>query len=409
MANPTPKALHDAATQLRSQATSAQQALDARSTQREDQNKPALHQALVRMETAETVAKRAHENADDVWKQHNDYREQGLKLQEQAQAVAQHGDAGMAADLNRQAADAMQRSENADARYQQAVKEANAADADLTSARAAVNDAGGELQSRTLDPMDAQRQIDLIKEKADTLDQAGRKLELAPTIDNPVERATLELDAEQLLRNAAGIQILTGEITKATGQNLQLPDVDHLQTADATPTGDTGLADPFADDTGAATAGATADQTPDQTADVASPGAPTGTAGTDDTAAASTGATPTGTGSDDAAAAPDAGPSLAAADDPLGMSPSGDDAVAPTAADAGTDDTAFTAAATPDATDTAAADTTGSDVGTDVGATTSFDAPAEPAAADDAGSDFAPDPLADAGSDPGGVTADDSV
>jgi hypothetical protein len=397
MANPTPKALHDAATELRTQATAAQQALDARSTQREDRNSPALHQALVRMETAETVAKRAHENADDEWKHHNDYREQALKLQEQAQAVAQHGDAGQAADLNRQAADAMQRSENAEARYEQAVKEANTADADLTSARAAVSDAGGELQSRMIDPMDAQRQIQLMQEKADTLDKAGRKLELAPTIDNPVERATLELDAEQLLRTAAGIQILTGEITKATGQDIQLPDVDHLPTADATPANDTNLMDPFADDTGAATAGATAGD-----ATAAAGAAPSGADGTD-VAAASPGSADV-----DAGQTPvDAGQTPVVTDDPLGVSP-GDSgaAVAVATPDAGTDAAAFTATTTPDTTDTTSTDTTTPDAGTGDDGSATFDAPA---VADDAGSDFAPDPLADSGSDLGSVTADDSA
>lgn len=91
----------------------------------------------------------------------------------------------------------------------------------------------------------AEKQIDALEDKARMLGEAGRKLELAGTIDNPVDRAAMELDAEKLLKNANAIDVKTDDITKFTGQEVQLPDVGALPDATTTagdtttPAGDT--------------------------------------------------------------------------------------------------------------------------------------------------------------------------
>ncbi len=223
-----------------------------------------------------------------------------------------------------------------------------------------------------VDPMDAERQLDLVNQKADLLAQAGRKLELATTIDNPVERATLELDAEKLLRNTGGIQIMTNEITKATGQEMQLPDTDHLAT-DATSTNDTDLMDPFADATAPDAGGLSSAGAPDDANDVAVAAAP------------------------DDAVTPAA--ATASTDDPLGASPG--DATAATATTT-LEPAATDTSGSADPSDVALGDPGGADV---AAAAPAFDAPT---VADAGASDFAADPAADAGNDLGDSSGDDA-
>ena len=196
-------------------------------------------------------------------------------------------------------------------------------------------EAAGELRSRVIDPMEATTQISLMEDKAKLLDDASRKLELAPTIDNPVDRAQLELDAERMIRDANGIQIITSEITKVTGQDFQLPDVNALPT-DAPPADDTGLMDPNADamlGTDPSAAGAS-DQTADQLAATPagagdSQDAATQTAAASDSAGAATslvdplgadlGAAPATDAAQPADTGSDLGVAAAPLDDPLGV------------------------------------------------------------------------------------------
>ena len=284
--------------------------------------------------------------SDDAFTAENNYRTQAHQLQQDARTAAQQGDAAKADDLNRQAANAAARSDEAAARVAQAEREVSDATVEVAESTKALSEAGGELRSRVIDPMEATTQISLMEDKAKLLDDASRKLELAPTIDNPVDRAQLELDAEKMIRDANGIQVITSDITKVTGQELQLPDVNALPT-DAPPTDDTSLMDPNADDVSSIdpSAAGTSGQTGDQLAAMPATGGDTQDAGqavaASETASASTslvdplgadlGTAPATTATDTTPSV-DTGSEVAAAaaplDDPLGVD-SG--AAAPTA------------------------------------------------------------------------------
>ncbi len=142
MANPTPKALQDAATALRTQAQAAQQALDARNRQRENENAPAIDKATQRLDAAERAVKSAQSHADSEWDRHNDLRQQAHKLQGEAQQAAQQGDTAKAADLNRQATNASLGADDAEARYRRAYDDVNAANTELDEARKGITEPG---------------------------------------------------------------------------------------------------------------------------------------------------------------------------------------------------------------------------------------------------------------------------
>ena len=116
MANPTPKALQDAAASLRSQATAARQAVEEQSRRRDGENQTALSKAGERQEAAQVSLKAAQSRADDAFNAENAYRTQAHQLQQDARTAAQEGDAAKANDLNRQAANAAARSDEAAAR-----------------------------------------------------------------------------------------------------------------------------------------------------------------------------------------------------------------------------------------------------------------------------------------------------
>ena len=261
MANPTPKALHDAAATLRSEAAAARQTIDEDARRRDNENQTALAKAADRTDVAELTLKNAQSRADEAFKQENDLRTQSHDQQRQAQEAAQRGDVAKANELNRQAGDSAARSDDAAARSAQAQREVVDANVAVAESHRALSEEAGELRSRMVDPMEADRQLGLMEDKAKLLDEAGSKLALAATIDNPVERAGMELDAEKMLRNASGIQIITSDITKVTGQSMQLPDIDALPTQ-TTPIDDTSLMDPNADDSAAT--GTSMSGTPDK-------------------------------------------------------------------------------------------------------------------------------------------------
>src|SRR5581483_8761995 len=171
-----------------------------------------------------------------------------------------------------------------------------------------------------------EKQLDAMENKARMLDEAGLKLQLASTIDNPVERADLELAAQKLLQDANDINVDTNLINTATGQDVQIPDVNALPAPDATvPTDATSDAGGAGDASDVAAAG----HLQDEFATVAA-----GSDGSADPTAAAA----DGTGAAGAGDALGASPDLAAAPDALGVdgaTQTADAAFAPGADEAG--------------------------------------------------------------------------
>ena len=151
------------------------------------------------------------------------------------------------------------------ARADAATERAAQAERDLSDARISLAERqrdstaiNQKISQMNLDSNQAEKQLDSMEDKARLFDEAGRKLELAATVDNPVDRATLELDAEKLLKNASGIDLKVDAIIKVTGQDLQLPatpaPVPTPPVADAS--SDTPTADSPTSDTDVAASGA---------------------------------------------------------------------------------------------------------------------------------------------------------
>lgn len=125
----------------------------------------------------------------------------------------------------------------------------------------------------------AERLIDQMENQARLVDEASRRAQFAETLDNPVERADAELEAERLFAQAKAIDVDTAAIAAASGRDVTVPDVDTLPVAPDEPvaaadtsdaasfvdgavgdevmadTGDTGFADAGFDDAGLADSG----------------------------------------------------------------------------------------------------------------------------------------------------------
>src|SRR5581483_4287327 len=186
-----------------------------------------------------------------------------------------------------------------------------------------------------------EKQLDAMENKARMLDEAGLKLQLASTIDNPVERADLELAAQKLLQDANDINVDTNLINTATGQDVQIPDVNALPAPDATvptdATSDAGGAGDASDVAVASDVGAASDVSDAGGAGHLQDEFATVAAGSDGSADP-TAAAADGTGAAGAGDALGASPDLAAAPDALGVdgaTQTADAAFAPGADEAG--------------------------------------------------------------------------
>ncbi|HZP28016.1 MAG TPA: hypothetical protein VFC99_03605 [Acidimicrobiia bacterium] len=257
MANPDPKALQAAAAAMRDQAQTARQAFVSEQTRQERELDKEQEEAVIQKHGAEQLVK-------DRETLLNHYRESvanATKLVE---------------DDQKKIADAERRGDGAtgqEAREHQANVQASlvAEQSRLDEARHNLDDARVAVGERTRDLDDvhqrmhqfsdrqgaAEKQLDAMEDKAKLLGEAGRKLELATTIDDPVERANVEVDAENLLKSADAIQIDTAAIVTMTGQDVQLPDIGALPTQPADAPSTDGDAAPAGGDSAPADAGAT--------------------------------------------------------------------------------------------------------------------------------------------------------
>jgi hypothetical protein len=266
MANPDPKALQAAAATMRTQAEEARKAFVPAEGQRDKDVLAAQEDAYVQKHAAEQAVKDQQTIVDhytrlkaEVQKQLDDDKPKIAEAEKKGDSAALEELHEHQARLQTQIAGYQERQDTA----QEALDQGNVTVAEKTRDMEQVNRRyGSTLETDNT----AEKQIDALEDKAKLLNEAGLKLQLASTIDNPVERADMELDAEKLLKQANAIQVDTAQITAITGQELQLPDVSALPPAadvadassgvdDATTgatTGATGgdLQDPFAAGTG---------------------------------------------------------------------------------------------------------------------------------------------------------------
>jgi hypothetical protein len=274
MANPDPQALRDAAASLRDQAKAARDAtvdqFRSIQTERKDQ--------YSRAERALAVAKTELKSNEDTLAARQkaivDEKAAIDKLQQTAVDADKAGDPAKATEAREMLAyhraelDAL--STNAD-RSQQDVNQSRI---DAAQAENGMANAEQRFQQVSNDFKAAETQLDAMENKAKLLDDAGLKLGLAASIDNPVERADAELAAEKVLKDANAIILDTGPITKITGQDLQVPDVNALPASGAA-TGDgsaaaDGSSSPSDPAAGSAGSGGADDATP--ASDATTPG-----------------------------------------------------------------------------------------------------------------------------------------
>jgi hypothetical protein len=247
MANPTPKALQDAAASLRGQANAARDALDAQGRRSDDDFQDADDKASLRKAQAEALQKDAEVRLRRETDTQLTLAKDAAELDAKAAKAEASGDQTTAADLRRQAADVQARADGAADRAVKAQQDINQAKVEIAQADA---DSSNLLATgmRDLDKQDAvDGAIGNLEQQAKLLDEAGRKLALASIEDDIPKRADLELEAEKMIQTARGIQVDQAVITAATGQALDLPDLAKLPT-DEPVADDTALMDPFADD-----------------------------------------------------------------------------------------------------------------------------------------------------------------
>jgi hypothetical protein len=361
MANPDPKALQAAAATMRTRAEEARKAFVPAEGRRDNDAIGAQEDALVQKHAAEQAVKDYQANVDRSTLIKDDAQK---TLDDNAKKMVEAEKRGDSAALD-------ELRESNDRNHQiidQAQGRLDAAQRNLDQAKVAVaertrdfDEATRRMNATIAADNPAEKQLDALEDKARLLNEAGLKLDLARTIDNPVERADVEMDAEKILKQANAIQVDTKQITAITGQALELPDISSLPPMSELP-------DSSAD------------------ADVSTTGAGTDEpVASSDTAGAIVDPFADG-GGDDAVAAVDTSP-VAASDDVLGT--------------AGTDVDTGSAVATAVAPDPVAPDPV---TAADTPAAPSFDAgaidggAADPAPAmADAGSDFAAPDLDDPG------------
>jgi hypothetical protein len=330
MANPDPKALQAAAATMRSQAQEARRAFVPAEGKRDSDAVAAQEAALVQKHAAEQAVKDYQTLVDRSTLIKSDAQK---VIDANAKKIAEaekKGDATAIEEL-RESSDRQQAIiDQAQGRLDAAQRNLDQAKVDVAERTRDLDEASRRVQATLDADVPAEKQIDALEDKARLLNEAGLKLDLARTIDNPVERADLELDAEKLLKQANAIQVDTAQITAITGQDLQLPDISTLPPMTELPdpsaatdglttgagTEDTpaagGIVDPFADGIG-------------DDATAADPSAPVGGSaeGSDDVL----GADATGTGDAaavaTASAAPDPDAAVAAVDPTLDAGASG--------------------------------------------------------------------------------------
>jgi hypothetical protein len=223
MANPDPKALQETAAALRDQAKAARQiANDAL-----ERNDAALgierNHATQQLEAAEQAVKTAEGTVKQERNDAIDFRAQATDDEKSALEKEQKGDAAGAEELREGVGRYQARADAATERGAQAERDLGDARVSLAERQRDNTAINQKISQMNLDSNQAEKQLDSMEDKARLFDEAGRKLELAATVDNPVDRATLELDAEKLLKNASGIDLKVDAIVKVTGQDLQLP------------------------------------------------------------------------------------------------------------------------------------------------------------------------------------------
>ena len=322
MANPNPQALRDAAATLRDQAKSAREVVTDTYRREGIQHGEVYDRTKVKLDTANAEVKSHEQVVASEKQQIADMAKKADELHQQALDVEKTGDGAKAAELRETEGYVRATADVAAANLEVAQKDLN--DSRVTQAERqrdfdTANQAISQVNSQR---SAAERQLDAMENRAALLDEAGLKLALAATIDNPVERADLELAAEKMVRDANGIRVDTAPIVKVTGQELQLPDTtalpaaDPTASADATPTGDTGTTgDTGATGDGASGADAQAESSSGHLDDEFA--ALAAADGSSDAHAA--------TGQSDATAPPDAGAvgavaaGAASLDDPLGV------------------------------------------------------------------------------------------
>jgi len=228
MANPDPKALQAAAATMRSQAHEARKAFVPAEGKRDNEALEAQEAALVQKHGAEQAVKDHQEilNRSVLIKTdaQKDIDANRVKIAE----AEKTGDTAALEELHERQARLQTVIDQTQGRLDNAQRNLDQAKVDVAERTRDFDEATRRMKATVESDNPAEKQIDALEDKARLLNEAGLKLDLARTIDNPVERADMELDAEKILRQANAIQVDTKQITAITGQELTLPDISAL-------------------------------------------------------------------------------------------------------------------------------------------------------------------------------------
>jgi hypothetical protein len=303
MARPDPKALQDAAAALRTQATGARRAVAEQLEKRDAEIGTAHDRAVQRQQVAEQAVKAAEETRRDETTAAQELRATAIDSETQAAGAEKKGDPNRAEELRESAVRLRARADAADTRAQAADSDTQNAKVELAEREREAHAIDRQMTDMNKASNTAERQLDVMEDKARLLDEAGRKLATASVTDNVVDRAQLENDAEKLLENANGLDVDVTGINAFTGGDIKVPEL-ATQAIDTT-----AAADPAPSPDGDGTATAASAGLQDEFAQVA--------AGGPETPATDT-ATDAGATADPAPAPAVAAADAAPLDDPLG-------------------------------------------------------------------------------------------